>query len=213
MFTKEKTKKVIERKEEKELKVSLQLGAGKLQVTGGTDHIMEGTFSYKGDELDPSVSYEIHDHQTGDLIISQKSTKGWDFFSVKQEWEVALNDTLPLSLHLELGAGKSDLNLKDLKLKDLVIEAGVGETRIDLSGHRKESFKVQIDSGVGKTRVMVPKQIGVKLEVDKGVGKIDADYFMKVGSSYQNQAYETADVKIEMDIDIGVGDVIIEQIS
>ncbi|MGM7700289.1 toast rack family protein [Pseudalkalibacillus sp. Hm43] len=213
MFTKEKTKKVIERKEEKELEVSLQLGAGKLQVTGGTNQIMEGTFSYKGEEMDPHVNYEIHENQKGDLTVSQKSTKGWDFFSVKQDWEVALNDTLPLSLNLALGAGKSDLNLTNLKLKDLVIEAGVGETKIDLSGDWKESFKVKIDSGVGKTRVMVPKRIGVSLDVDKGVGKIDADYFMKVGSSYQNQAYETADVKIDIDIDIGIGDVIIEQIS
>lgn len=213
MFTKEEVKKVIEQNEEKELEVSLELGAGKLKLTGGTDKIMDGTFSYKGEAGDPVIDYEVSEDLKGELTISQRDGVTWNLFSVKQDWKLALNDTLPLFLNLELGAGKSELNLSELNLKDLKIEAGVGETRIDLTGDWEESFKVQIENGVGKTRLLLPKHVGVKLDVDKGVGRVQADYFMKVGESLQNQAYENAPVKIDINIDIGVGDVIIEQLN
>ena len=211
MFTKEKINKVIERNDEEEVHVSLELGAGKLQVTGGTDRIMEGTFTCKGKVIDAEMEYEITKERVGELTISQCSTNMWNLLSIKQDWKLILNDSLPLSLKLELGAGKSDLNLSELNLKNVDIEAGVGETLIDLSGDWQESFKVNVDSGVGKTRMILPKHVGVKLDVDRGVGRVNADYFMRVGDSYQNQAYENATVTIEIDIDVGVGEVTIEQ--
>jgi hypothetical protein len=210
MFTKEEVKKEIEQNEEKELEVSLELGAGKLKLTGGTDKIMEGTFSYKGKAGDPVIDYEETEDFKGELTIIQRDGITWNPCSVKQDWNLALNDILPLFLHLELGAGKSELNLSEINLKDLKIEAGVGETRIDLTGEWEESFKVQIESGVGKTRLLLPKHVGVKLDVDKGIGRVQADYFMNVGDTFRNQVYENAHVKIDIDINIGIGDVIIE---
>lgn len=213
MFTKEKVKEVIERSNEKALDATFEIGTGKLHISGGTDKIMDATFSFKGEGLEPVVDYEIGDDLKGELTVSQCSAKFANLFNPKQDWQMTLNDQLPLLLNLELGAGKSKLNLSGLKLKELNIEAGIGETDIDLTGKWMESFKVNIENGVGKTKIYVPKHIGVKLDVDKGVGKVTADYFMKVGSSYQNQAFESAEIKIDIKVDVGVGDVILEQIS
>ncbi|MCF6136302.1 toast rack family protein [Pseudalkalibacillus berkeleyi] len=213
MFTKETVKKVIERSNETELNATLVIGTGKLHISGGTDKIMDANFSFKGEGLEPIVDYEISENRKGQLTVSQCSSKFANMFNPKQDWQMTLNDQLPLLINLELGAGKSKLNLSSLNMKELNIEAGMGETEIDLTGNWLESFNVNIENGVGKTKIYLPKHIGVKLDVDKGVGKVHADYFIKVGSSYQNQAYENAKTKIDVKVDVGVGDVILEQKS
>ncbi|WP_221568142.1 toast rack family protein [Alkalihalobacillus sp. TS-13] len=214
MFIKEGTTKTqgINRKNETELDVKLQLGTGKLDLHDGTKEIMEGMFTFYGESSEPEIAYDISESGIGKLVVPQKSITTWLLKKAKQEWDVALNGDLPLALKVELGAGKSKLGLSKLNLKDLHIESGVGETEIDLAGEWKNSFRVKIDVGVGKMKIRVPIHAGVKVEVDKGIGKVKADHFIIVGDSYQNQSYETADVKLDIDLDVGVGEVILEQV-
>ncbi|WP_261130016.1 toast rack family protein [Bacillus sp. Marseille-Q3570] len=213
MFIKERTMKTqtINRKNETELDVKLQLGTGKLDLHDGTMEIMEGRFTVYGESPEPEIVYDISESGIGKLVVPQKSITTWSMEKAKQEWEIALNGDLPLALKVELGAGKSKLGLSKLNLMDLHIESGVGETEIDLTGEWKNSFRVKIDAGVGKMKIRVPKHTGMKVDVDKGIGKVKADHFIVVGDSYQNQSYETAEVKIDIDLDVGVGEVILEQ--
>ncbi|WP_257348319.1 toast rack family protein [Pseudalkalibacillus decolorationis] len=214
MLMQEKTSKkhVIEKSNEKELDVTIEMGIGKLKLSGGTEQIMEGKFTYRGEGLEPSFEYEKDDDK-GRLVIAQNSVSKWgQSFSAKQDWNFALNRQLPLSLCVELGTGKSELNLTELNLNELTIDAGVGETIIDLSGNWEKSFKAELNSGVGKTKILLPKEIGTRIKIEKGVGKVKADYFMTVGDAHQNQAYDTADVKIDIELNVGVGEVILEQV-
>ncbi|WLD94190.1 toast rack family protein [Alkalihalobacillus sp. AL-G] len=214
MLIKEKTSKkhVIEKNDEKELDVTVEMGIGKLKLSGRSEQIMEGTFKYRGDELEPTMDY-AKEGEKGTLVISQKSVSKWgQFFSAKQDWDFSLNNQLPLSLCIEIGTGKSELDLSDLNLQKLSIDAGVGESVIDLTGEWSTSFKAEMNTGVGKTKIILPKKVGARLTLSKGVGKINADYFMMVGDAYQNQAYDDADVKIDINLNVGVGEVILEQV-
>ncbi|MGP4081800.1 toast rack family protein [Pseudalkalibacillus sp. R45] len=214
MFIKERTTKTqtIKRKNETELDVKLQLGTGKLDLHDGTKEIMEGMFTVYGESSEPEIEYDISESGIGKLVVPQKSIATWSMKKTQQEWDIALNGDLTLTLKVELGAGKSKLGLSKLNLKDLHIESGVGETEIDLAGEWKNSFRVKIDAGIGKMKIRVQKHAGVKIDVDKGIGKVKADHFIGVEDSYQNQSYETADVKIDIDLDVGVGEVILEQV-
>ncbi len=214
MFIKEETTEthVIPRKNERELDVKLQLGTGKLSLNGSTEEIMEESFTAMGESAEPEMKYEISGTGKGTLIIPQRSISSWKSLrSARQKWDIALNGELPLSLKVELGAGKSKLELSELNLADVHIESGIGETEIDITGNWKNSFNVKINTGVGKMKIRLPKQVGIKMDIDKGIGKINADHFLVVGDCYQNQSYEGSDVKIEVDLNVGVGEVILEQ--
>ncbi|WP_408009651.1 toast rack family protein [Pseudalkalibacillus sp. A8] len=150
---------IIPRKNERELDVKIQLGTGKLYLDGSTEEIMEGLFTVMGESTEPDIEYDISETGKGTLVVPQRSINSWkNLRSAKQKWDIALNGELPLTLKLELGAGKSRLGLSRLNLVDVHIESGIGETEIDLTGDWKKSFKMKIDTGVGKMKIRLPSR-------------------------------------------------------
>ena len=88
------------------------------------------------------------------------------------------------------------------------MNAGVGEITVDLGGDWKESFDARISSGVGKMTVILPKDTGVRIHSDKGIGSASFENLISKGNGvYVNKAYEDAKVQIDLDADIGVGEV------
>src|SRR5215207_4439894 len=70
----------------------LRMGAGELNVTGGSDAMMEADFSYNVAEWEPEVSYDVSG-DTGELIVEQGSGEGVPVGGdARNEWEVRLNE-------------------------------------------------------------------------------------------------------------------------
>jgi hypothetical protein len=93
----------------------LRMGAGELNLTGGADALMEADFAYNVSEWEPEVSYDLS-RETGELTVEQGGSDegvrlGGD---ARNEWEVRLNDEVQTELHVEMGAGESDLDLDSL---------------------------------------------------------------------------------------------------
>ncbi|WP_181348010.1 toast rack family protein [Thalassobacillus sp. CUG 92003] len=206
-------KETVERDEAESLSVELDMGVGSLNVEPGSNEWLVGQFDYRHSRQKPVVSYKQTGSE-GHIDISEQ--RRWFDFNVlgffrkgKSEWNVKLNDETPTALNVDTGVSDSHLNLRGLYLTDLDVDTGVGDVTLDLSGERQESFDVKIDSGVGDTKIALPEEIGVKLKVDKGVGALHIeDFITQGGNTYVNEAYENgAAITIEMDVDMGVGDI------
>lgn len=196
---------VVEKDSAKELEVVLNFGAGKMDVADGADEWVNGNAIYEPEKMKPEVSYDL-DGKIGKVEISQP-----DYFKIgkmKNEWDLKLNEDVPLDLVVNAGASDTNLDLKGLQLSNLEVNAGVGEITVDLGGDWKESFDGRISSGVGQMTVILPKDIGVRVSVDKGIGSASfEDLISKGNGTYVNEAYEDAKIKIDLDADIGVGEV------
>lgn len=186
--------------------VDLKLGAGKLTMSGGAESLMTGDFSYNK-ELKPEIDYKTT-KKKGRLQIHQADPSFKARFGGHNanKWDVQLNNEIPLDLSVDTGASQSTLHLGDLKLQHLAADIGVGETTIDLSGQQDQSFDADIDSGVGQTTILLPKEVGVDIKVDKGIGGVDTSGLYKDGDQYVNEAFESSDATIDMNIDMGVGE-------
>lgn len=209
-----KSEKVVERDDAEALTVDLEMGVGSLNVSPGTKKWLEGQFEYDNTKKEAVVSYK-RSGKEGHVEISEK--RKWFQvnifgFNKKSEWNIQLNEDVPTDLNVETGVSDSYLDLRELNLTELDIDTGVGDVTLDLSGDRKESFHTSIDSGVGANKIYLPKEVGVKLKVDKGVGDLNIeDFIVKGDGTYVNEAYENgADVVMEIDIDMGVGDITLE---
>lgn len=156
--------------------------------------------------MKPEFNYDLKGN-TGNLSIDQPSTKKiTNFTNYQNEWNVELSNNIPIDLNIDSGATGTELNLAGLQLASLTISTGVGKTLIDLSGDWKNSFDAKISNGVGDTEIIVPKNVGVKIKVDKGIGGTDISGLISQGDGvYINEAYENAPVKIDIDLDFGVG--------
>lgn len=196
---------VVEKDKARELEVVLNFGAGKMEVAGGADEWVSGNAIYEPVEMKPEVSYDL-DGKVGKVEIAQPDK--FKIGKIKNEWDLKINEGVPVDLVVNAGASETDLDLKGIELSNLEVNAGVGEITVDLGGDWKESFDARISSGVGKMTVILPKDTGVKIHSDKGLGSASFENLISKGNGvYVNEAYEDAKVQIDLDADIGVGEV------
>lgn len=209
--------------------VEIDFGAGELNVTGGASELMEADFTYNVDEIKPQVTYS-----GGDLTVRQGEARAgitslFDLDEYRNEWDLSFNDDVPMDMTINLGAGRSDLVLGSLALDKVVVNAGAGEVMLeltgapsvsnldflmgagqvtlDLTGGWQNDLDASIDGGVGELTLRLPDDAGVRVQVDRGIGQINTNGLSQDGDVYVNDAYETAEVRIRIDISAGVGQI------
>jgi hypothetical protein len=186
--------------------IELDIGAGEVVVQGGTDELFEGLFSFNVEKWKPKLDYEVRGGRAT-VTVSQETVKGIPVGNSRNRWDISLNETIPLDINVDFGAGEGKLDLKGLIIRSLEINMGVGDLTVDLSGRHEQDFDVVIDGGVGSVKVYIPQDVGVRVSVDKGIGSVNVRGLKKRGDVYTNEAYQASNVTIDIDIDAGVGSI------
>jgi hypothetical protein len=193
----------------KSARVELKMGSGELKVTGGAADLAEGTFSYNVIEWKPRTDYHVSGDR-GELTIEEPSGTHSGMHDTKNTWDLRLNDSTPLELDVEVGAGRTELNLGALSLTRLDVQIGAGEAEVDLAGDWKHDVDVHISGGVGHATIKLPQSVGVRATVEGGIGSVSAPDFQKDGDAYVNSAYGKSRVTVHVDVQGGIGDVHLE---
>ena len=189
------------------VRAELKMGAGELNLTGGADALVEGDFAYNVADWKPEVNYDVTG-DAGELSVEQGSGEdipvGGD---ARNEWDLRLNDDVPIDLSVQMGAGESDLDLDSLTLTGLDLQMGAGATTVDLTGSYERDIAATIEGGVGEATVQLPSEIGVRVNAEGGLGQINAEGLQREGDSYVNDAYGDSDVTLDVDVRGGVGQI------
>lgn len=202
------SKILIEKDRAKQLDITLNVGAGQLNVSEGAKEWVEGEIQYNVKDLKLIVEYEKSGNK-GKAVIEQskKDFSGIKLGNVKNEWDLQLSNDVLIDLEVNTGAAETKLNLQGLHLENLNVNAGVGDVMVDLSGDWQESFDVDIKMGVGQSTIILPSDVGVRIKATKGIGHANFKGFISEGNGvYVNEAYEIADVKIDVHTDLGIGE-------
>ncbi|MEK5231867.1 toast rack family protein [Lysinibacillus sp. FSL K6-0232] len=198
---------VVEKDQAKALAVDIDFGIGEMSLTGGAEEWVEGSASYNMERLAPQVSYNVRKDK-GEIVIEHKNGSKPKLSKVKNSWTMQLNNDVPMDLTVETGASKAHLDLQGLQLENLEIETGVGDVTVDLGGDWHNSFTTTLETGVGQTTVILPSAVGVKLTLEKGIGSSTIEGFTAQGDGvYVNEAYESADVVVEVNAEMGIGEI------
>lgn len=185
--------------------VRLEMGAGELRLNSAEQaNLLEASFEFNRERLRPEVLYRVVGGK-GILNVRHGRHHGVNFGPIKNRWYLTLGRALPLDLDINLGAGHSELDLRDLNLTKVEIDMGVGEVNLDLRGPHAAGFQVKIDGGVGSAKIYLPAEVGVRVKVDGGLGSVDGHGLTKSGGAWTNEAYGKSPVTIEIDIDAGIG--------
>lgn len=94
-------------------------------------------------------------------------------------WDIELGPAVPLELDLQAGVGESDLDLTGLALRRLDIRGGVGAAEIALP--KAGDIRARVDGGLGALTVRVPRSLAATIRVEGGLGAVD------VPSSYTGE--------------------------
>ncbi len=198
--------KTVEAGGAESVEVNLKMGAGELRVSGGAQALMEADFAYRTRRRSPEVDYYVSGTR-GTLTVRHRRSGGPNFGSSKNEWDIRLNNRIPLNLDVDLGAGESRLDLSEMDIRSLTVDMGVGEMKLDLRRSYEQDLDVSIDGGIGSATIYLPGNAGVRVRVDGGIGSVHAPEFTKNGHVYTNEAYGKAAVTIDVNVDAGIGSI------
>jgi hypothetical protein len=200
------TSKTVPMGPEKSVDVEIKMGAGELRVANGSSELMDGDFTYNVDAWKPEVRYDVSGDR-GTLTIQQPSGAHNYRGRTRYDWDIRLNNNVPMEMNVAMGAGKAMLTLAGLNLNQLNLKMGAGEADVDLDGAWQHDLSASIQGGVGKLTLHLPSDMGVRARVQGGLGAIKADEFTKSGDTYTNSAYGKSRINLNIDIQGGMGEV------
>jgi hypothetical protein len=123
-------------------------------------------------------------------------------------WDVRLSTRIPLRLDIQGGVNASRVDLTGVRLARLDVKMGVGEASLALS--EAAPYDANIDCGVGRLTLEVPTGVQARLRVNPGLGAVRVgSRFRRDGDEYVTEGYEANAPAIEVDIDGGVGELIV----
>ena len=193
------------------LDVTVDMPAGELTLDGGAAGALDAEFRSGRADWIPEVRYDVREG-TGHLDVSTEGRlRNPIGINTTYAWDVRLNNDVPVDLTVTLGAGESRLDLSDLDISRLRVTLGAGESVIDLSGEITQDLTADVTSGVGEARIIVPKDVGVLVVGGQdGIGSLVAAGFSRNERGLVNDAYDSADVVVTINVRRGIGETTIE---
>ncbi|MEW6404023.1 MAG: toast rack family protein [Chloroflexota bacterium] len=189
------------------VRIQIEFPAGELNVKGGTSNLMEASFRYNVSDWQPQVKYSENGTQ-GDLLVSKPGAAqlpvGGEMIN---EWEIQLNENIPMDLIIRTGAGNSQLDLGRLDMTSLKVETGAGTTTVNLDGNWQHDVNVSITGGIGELTVNLPAEMGVRVEMDTALVTVTANGLINDENGFVNQAFGTAPYTLTLNLQAGVGSV------
>jgi len=191
------------RTHEKEVRVILDISFGSITIERGErDKI--AVVDYDEEESNAQklfISYDIS-HDSGTLHIKLKeSTHFWDNDEDnkghRNHLDIKLSDAVPISFEIELGAGKGEINLTDLQVKEFSISTGASSVTMECGKPNSISAEdISIESGVSKFTAMDLGNLNFRnLKFSGGVGSYKLDF--------DGEFRQSAEVQIE----VGLGSI------
>jgi hypothetical protein len=211
----------------------LSMGSGQIILTGGAGKLMDGTVIYNVDDWQPEIRYTVGD-DVGHLSVSQPAYRDalpFNLGDIHYEWDLRLNNDVPMDLSITVGAGEGNLAVADLLLdsfnfeggagevnidlrgssvRDLIVALGAGEVTLDLSGVWQQDLDATIKGGLGRVTLILPDTTGARVTTQGMLSKINASEFTNDGGVYTNAAYGLSDVSLHIAIESGIGEIVME---
>jgi hypothetical protein len=192
------------------LRAEIDMAGGVLHIGDGSSQAMDATFTYDdGEWQPPQATYAVDANGRGELSIKSKGGPRYGTVIARNEWNVRLSDQLPTDLNVRFGAGQADLKLGGLNLTSFHVTSGVGAMSLDLSGEWSRSVSGQVQGGIGRVAIRLPQDIGVRVETAV-IGKVEVGALTWNGEAYVNAAYGQSPVTLDLRVESGMGQIILE---
>lgn len=186
--------------------ISIKHGAGRIDLMADPlgQNLMTGTF-YGG--VEKSLT------RTNDKVnLNLEPAVDWtDFGSFNNtkglEWRLNFSTKVEYIFNLKTGAGENFFDFSDLNVKKVVLNTGASSTRLNMP--RNAVFtSLEIHAGAASVDVKIPENVAARIKIQSGLSgnNIDMNRFKLLSNgTYESSVYESAENKIDVLIEGGVG--------
>lgn len=191
-----------------EAEIHFNYGAGRMVISSGAkpQELLSGSFT-------GGITEELH-RNNGKAFLKINTPTDFIFPGVWPagqhglNWNINLTNEIPLQLHIHSGACEARLDLTDLKVTELNIETGASSTDVTLPQNAGFT-RVVVKSGAAEVKLHVPQGVAAFIRESSGLSgiNVDTNRFPQSGHTYQSADYSTAENKVEIFYEGGVGSV------
>ena len=185
--------------------IKFDFAAGKLSIFGNSNSssILEGRIR-GGHEIVKKVN-----NSKGIYHLNIKpSFFPFLWIPYRYEWNLHLNNSIPLSLTFNTGATDTTVDLTGLKIRGFLLNTGASSTNIILSSEPGTGQYV-VKAGLAAVKIEIPGEVGARIRATTGLGIVNVDHsrFTRIHGEYRSSNFETAPSKADLVIEIGLGSV------
>jgi len=199
----------VEQGDAETVRAEISMEMGQLEISGGADNLMSADLTYKAAEWKPVVEYSLSEDQ-GTLAVQPPESQGLPPYKAGYDWDLRLNNDVPIDLNVALNMGKATLHLGGLSLSALEVMSGTSDVTVDLTGNWRNDFTARIWGGIGRTTIQLPDEVGVIVDVG-GNANVYASGLIRGGNTYVNTVFGESEVTLSIDIvTAGFGEINLE---
>jgi hypothetical protein len=195
--------------------ITIGMGIGELHI-GALDQpgqLIAGEIAY------PEINRVDRDFamhgDTASFTLREQDTQRNNLFKYRDDdavWDLRLAATTPTRLTIEAGVGQSTLDLADLAVTELDLKTGVGQMTLTLP--RQGQVQAHIEGGIGNATIRIPAGVAVRIALDAGLGNVEVrGNYQRQGNRYVSPDYDTAANRVDISATSGVGTIVIEQLG
>ena len=185
-------------------RVKFQHGAGELHINDAAapDQLLDGAFS-------GGVVSDVR-RDSGEVRVDLRIPDGsftWPFGPGRVlDWRVGLDRQTPLTLEIEGGANRILLDLRNLRVRELCVETGASSTEIQFPTQAGET-RARVQAGAASVDMQVPQGVAAHIQVKGALSttQIDQARFVRVGDGYESPDYASAENRLDLVVETGVG--------
>lgn len=165
------------------MEIEVEFSLGEIRVEHGNPaKAITGYIHYDEEYLRPEVEYEVKGGVARFRLTTKSRHEGWGGFKMRDmespESELYFTTRVPLEVDFSCGLGEAHLDLGELKVMDLNLNNGLGETTLDFSTPNGVKLRrISVDNGLG---ALVARNLSnartQRLKFDCGLGSAELDF-------------------------------------
>lgn len=181
------------------LKLDIDIANLKIVAHSGED-MLTANARYDADKIRVDVEYEGSGSEADIFVISDQRKKRFNLDSDDCRWQISLSTDYTWDIIIDAGVTEGRLNLSGLPIERLKMDIGAGEFRVIFEEPNPESMrKFTVDAGAGELKIL-------------GIGYANCEVFNLDGGAgeFVLNFEGMTDGFHSANIDIGVGEVVVE---
>ena len=182
----------------------VQLRAGNLKVSSETERLVSADLEYWKREPITTSEYSGFDSSaTVEIRDKERGWKGWSWRAWgAKDWDIKLTDQIPINLRIYAKATDGELDLSDLRVKNLNLETKAGNFDIKL-GDLVDQVNGTIESDASRLHLLIPEDVGLKIENHSRLTSTSFSGLsvLKYDNIYETSNFEQAPRKITLSLE------------
>ena len=195
--------------------LNVKFGAGQLKLGAlgaDTGNVLEGS---SGRVVGRTAASAVVTRQGTRVDVTVQGQEGGGVMvpgtNVAESLTLMLNRDVVWDVRVQGGAAESELDLRDLKVRDLSVDLGASAVEVRLpeaAGQTTARFK----TGMASVEIEVPSKVAARIASRGRLSsfKVDERRFPKQGNYYISPGWETAQNRVDLDIDAGLASVTVQ---